>query len=213
MTTQLSISFLSAIQDWKIVEEYNIRHRQFRPFQYVSTIWVPFDKPNPGNTLKNPKWAKRVTVLTIRCRKNKALKICMHFYYAIIEVSFTENLGYTLENPRWAERVVIRNIERTFQICIHFYCVIIGVSFTELTLFTCFRVSEYQKKIQCLYKHLEACILFFFTPPPTPHPYPCDSCHTCKHIKVLRYSKCGQERNRARACEFARLQGLHASGM
>jgi len=24
----------------------------------------------------------------------------MHFYYAIIEVSFTENLGYTLENPR-----------------------------------------------------------------------------------------------------------------
>jgi len=93
----------------------------------------------------------------------------------------------TLENSKWAERVVVRTIERTkrwaFQICIHFYCAVIGVSFTELTLFTRFRVSAYycQKKLQCLYKHLKACILFFFTPPPTPHPYACESCHTRKH--------------------------------
>jgi len=39
---------------------------------------------------KNPKWVQGVVVLTIRHRKSRAFQICIHFYCAIIEVSFTE---------------------------------------------------------------------------------------------------------------------------
>jgi len=43
-----------------------------------------------GYTLENPKWAERVVVLAIRRRKIRAFQICIHFYCAIIGVSFTE---------------------------------------------------------------------------------------------------------------------------
>jgi len=40
--------------------------------------------------IENPKWAERVEVLAIRRRKIRAFHICIHFYCAIIGVSFTE---------------------------------------------------------------------------------------------------------------------------
>jgi len=53
--------------------------------------------------------AKRVVVLTIPSRRRKlstAFHTCIHFYCAIIGVSYTWNPGYTLETLKWAERVV-----------------------------------------------------------------------------------------------------------
>jgi len=59
----------------------------------------------------------------------------MHFYFAIIGVSYTKNPGYALENLKRAERVVTLTIRRrksrAFQLCFHFYCAIMGVSHTQ----------------------------------------------------------------------------------
>jgi len=67
-------------------------------FKYVSTIFMQFlgsfYNPNPEYTI-----VESVVTLTIRRRKSRALQICIHFYCAIIGVSYTQNPGYTLENP------------------------------------------------------------------------------------------------------------------
>jgi len=53
-------------------------------------IWVSYTQ-NPRHTLGNPKWAERVVVLAVRRRKSRAFRICIHFYCAIIGVSFAES--------------------------------------------------------------------------------------------------------------------------
>jgi len=87
---------------------------------------------------KNPKWAERIVVLAIECSKVKAFHIFIHFFCAIIGVSYTENPGFTLKNPKWAERVVVlanrRRKCRAFQIWVHFYCAIIEVLYAELKI-------------------------------------------------------------------------------
>ena len=99
MTTQLSIFFLSAIQ--KRIKNIAFDRDNSDLVKYASPIFTQLKaliyNPNPGYTIENPKGAERVEVLTIRRTKIRASQTCIHFYCAIIGVSYPETPGFALK--------------------------------------------------------------------------------------------------------------------